>query len=273
MPSDSSRPTWNDVDNTAERATDYLDSVTGVEAIQDYKRRSHRLLHPSQGDCILDVGCGAGDDVLMLADQVRPEGEVVGLDSSKSLIAEARERTGETDGVSFVVGDAMKLPFEENTVDACRADRVFQHLTNPPGALAEMCRVTRPGGRVTATDPNWDTCVVTAPDVETEINQRISDRPWTNSRNPAVGHRLYALVNEAGLTNIEIDPVTIVIPDFRTANEVFYLADRLEMMQEADVLSADEAEQWLAGVRQADTDDLFFSSMTGCTVAGTVPSE
>lgn len=273
MPSDDSRPTWDDADGTAEQATDYLDSVTGVESIKDYKRRSHRLLYPSQGDCILDVGCGAGDDVLMLADQVRPGGEVVGLDNSEALIAEASERAGEAEGVSFVVGDAMQLPLKENSVDACRADRVFQHLAEPREALAEMCRVTRPGGYITASDPNWDTCVVTAPGLETEINQHITDRRWTNSRNPAVGHRLYALVQEAGLTNIEIDPVTIVITDFETANEVFYLADRIEMMQDADVLSADKAEQWLAGVRQADTDDLFFSSITGCTVAGTVPPE
>lgn len=273
MPTDDPRPEWDDVDSTAEQATDYLDHVIGVDAIQEYKRRSHRLLHPSQGDRILDVGCGAGDDVLMLAEQVRPDGEVIGLDKSESLITEARARAGETIGVRFGVGDVMQLAFAENDVNACRADRLFQHLANPRGALAEMHRVTRPGGRISVSDPNWDTCVVTAPGIEDEISRQVTNRRWTNSRNPAVGHRLYTLVREAGLTNIEIDPVTIVFTDFETADEVFYLIDRLEMMQTANALSTNEAEQWLAGIRQADTDNLFFSSITGCTVAGTVPQE
>lgn len=146
MPNDDARPEWDDVDSTAEQTTDYLDNVTGVDAIQEYKRRSHRLLHPSPGDRILDVGCGAGDDVLMLAEQVRPEGVVIGLDKSESLITEARACAGKTTGVRFEVGDVMQLAFAENDVDACRADRVFQHLADPRGALAEMHRVTRPGG-------------------------------------------------------------------------------------------------------------------------------
>lgn len=271
MSDDDSRPTWDDVDSTAERATDYLDSVTGIEAIQAYKRRSHRLLHPSRGDRILDVGCGTGDDALALAEHVGPAGEVVGIDRSQALIAEARERAGATAGVRFAVGDAMQLPFEDSEIDACRADRVIQHLDDPGGALAELCRVTKPGGRVAVSDPNWETCVVTAPGVDAEISRQVTDGRWANSRNPAVGHRLYGLVREAGLANVEIDPVTIVFTDFETANEVFYLADRLEMIQEAGVLSTDEADQWLDGVRRADRDDLFFSSMTGCTVAGTVP--
>ncbi|MDY6765506.1 MAG: methyltransferase domain-containing protein, partial [Halobacteria archaeon] len=252
-------------------AAKYLDSVTGIEAIQDYKRRSHRLLHPTQGDRILDVGCGMGDDVLTLAERVGPEGEVVGIDKSRSLIAEARERAGETNVASFQVGDAAQLPFADNEFDACRADRVFQHLDDPRGALTEMCRVTRPGGRITVSEPNWETCSVNASGVDPNITKEVTDARWVSSLNPAIGSRLYVLFREVGLTGVETDPLTVVFTDFETANEVLSLEERIERMQAAGVLSATRAEKWIAEMCRADRDEMFFCSITGFIVAGSVP--
>lgn len=267
------RPEWNNVDTDADEATAYLDTVTGLEGIQDYKRRSHQLLRPTQGDRILDAGCGMGDDVVMLSERVGPEGEVIGVDKSGSLIEEARERTGDTDTVCFRVDDVMQLSFEDRTFDGCRADRVLQHLHDPRGALTEMRRVTRPGGRLTVSDPDWDTCIVAMPDTDTEVTNAVTDSKWADSLNPTIGRRLYALIREVGLTDIDIDPVTIVLTDFEIANEVLYLEERLAMMREAGILSAEQANQWIENARRAGGDELLFCSLTGFTVGGTVPVE
>jgi len=47
----------------------------------------------------------------------------------------------------FDVGDAMNLPYDDGSLDACRAETLLQHLTDPHQAVHEMTRVTRPGGR------------------------------------------------------------------------------------------------------------------------------
>lgn len=266
------RPEWGDVDADADEATAYLDTVTGLEAIQEYKTRSHRLLHPKQGDCILDAGCGAGDDVRTLADRVAPDGKIIGIDKSKSLIEEARERAGEMDTLEFRVGDILQLPFEDGTFNACRADRVLQHLKDPEGALAEMRRVTRPDGRIAVDDPDWETCIVTAPDADPEVTEAVTDGKWADAVNPTTGRHLYLLARDVGLTDIEIDPTTIVLTDFEVANEVLYLEERLDMMQEAGVLSVEQADRWLETVHRAGRDKRLFCAITGFTVAGTVPT-
>jgi ubiquinone/menaquinone biosynthesis C-methylase UbiE len=265
------RPEWGDVDDDADRAAAYLDTVTGLEAMQEYKRRSYRLLRPETGDRILDAGCGTGEDVLLLADRVGPDGEVIGVDRSASLIERARARAGEVDAVDFGVGDVMRLPFEDGAFSSCRADRVFQHLDDPSGALAELRRVTRSGGRIGVSDPDWDTCIVAVPDADDGVTDAVTDGEWADALDPNTGRRLYGLFREVGLTDIDVDPVTVVLTDFEVVNEVLYLGDRLEAMQEVGVISAERAERWIGRVRRAGRDGLLFCSLTGFTVAGTVP--
>ena len=272
MPEDS-RPEWGDVDSAADEASAYLETVTGLDAIQEFKRRSHRLLRPRDGDRVLDVGCGIGDDVLALADRVGPDGTVVGVDKSGELIEEARSRAGDAATAQFRVGDATDLDIRDDTYDASRADRVLQHLETPREALSEMCRVTRPGGRLAVTDPDWGTLVVEAAGVDPEQTGSVTDTRWAVARQPTMGRRLYGLAQDAGLTDVTVDTGTVVLTTFPAAREVYNLEDRLGAMREAGAVSADAADEWLAGVREAAADDRLFAAMSGVTVAGTVPPD
>jgi SAM-dependent methyltransferase len=272
MPDESS-PEWGAVDDAADEAAAYLETVTGLEAIQAFKRRSHRLLRPESGDRILDVGCGVGDDVQALTTHVGPEGSVLGIDKSESLIEEARSRTDDSSIAEFRVGDAMDLDVPDDSVDACRADRMFQHLTDPGQALAEMCRVTRPGGRVAVTDVDWGTLVLDAAGVDPARTESVIDPRWSVARHPRIGRRLRGLVQDAGLTEMSIDAGTVVLTDFGLVKAVFNLEDRLAAMDDADELSAEAADDWLAGVRAAGADDRLFAAISGVTVAGTVSGD
>lgn len=271
MTADDRRPGWDNVDADADQAREYLDTVTGLDAIQDSKRRSYRLIRSEPGDRVLDAGCGTGDDALALGELVGAEGKVVGVDKSESLIEEAQARAAEVGTVVFQTGDIMQLPFADGTFDACRANRVFQHLPDPRSALAEMRRVTRPSGRIAVADPDWETCLVAAPDADPEVTEAATAGEWADTLNPRIGRQLYALAGAEGLTDIEVDPTTVVLTGFELANEVLYLEGRMEAMQRAGALSTTRADQWLEALRSASIDDRLFCSITGFTVAGTVP--
>ena len=74
------------------------------------------LLAPQPGDHLLDAGCGAGADVFALAALVGPTGQVVGVDRSAVMVAQARERAaGSGLPVDFRVGDITALDFPDNT--------------------------------------------------------------------------------------------------------------------------------------------------------------
>jgi ubiquinone/menaquinone biosynthesis C-methylase UbiE len=111
-----------------------------------------RLLVPLRGDeRALDVGCGAGALAYALAPLV---GEVIGIDASEDLVDVAREHA--PPGCTFVVGDAEALPFPYGDFDVVGCLRVLHHVRRPELVVAEIARVTRPGGTILLADQLGD---------------------------------------------------------------------------------------------------------------------
>ncbi|MBX9246309.1 methyltransferase domain-containing protein [Actinotalea ferrariae] len=98
------------------------------------------------GTRALDVGCGPGALTAELVRRLGPE-QVVAVDPSEPFVAAARQRFP---GVEVVQGVAEALPFADDVVDHAIAQLVVHFMTDPVRGLAEMARVTRPGGVVAA---------------------------------------------------------------------------------------------------------------------------
>ena len=125
------------------------------------------LLRLELGASVLDVGCGHGAVFERLAARIGAAGRIAGLDSSRTLLEEARRRCDHRSlGAELHEGDAHQLPFNDAVFDATRADRVLIFLHNPRVALVEMARVTRPGGRIVVTEADLGSAIVDAPDPE-----------------------------------------------------------------------------------------------------------
>lgn len=104
-------------------------------------------LDPARHDQrVLDVATGTGDLALALADGGARW--VVGLDFAPPMIAGAERKRHRRGDVAFVVGDAMRLPFADETFDACTISFGLRNLPSYADGLAEMARVVKPGGRL-----------------------------------------------------------------------------------------------------------------------------
>ena len=115
---------------------------------------AYLLAHLLAGMDLLDVGCGPASITADLAERVAP-GRVVALDAASGALEAARATLrdrGLSEQVEVTSGDVMALPFEDASFDVVHAHQVLQHLADPVGALAEMRRVTRPGGIVAVRD-------------------------------------------------------------------------------------------------------------------------
>jgi SAM-dependent methyltransferase len=97
----------------------------------------------------VDAGTGAGALALALAPLVR---EVVGVDLVPELLEEARRLAAGVPNLTFVEGDATQLPFEAFSFDLAATMRTLHHVRRPELVVAELVRVTRPGGMVLVID-------------------------------------------------------------------------------------------------------------------------
>src|SRR5438105_12847506 len=127
---------------TADRVAEHAGQQ--VEMVREQLRS---FLAPSGDERALDVGTGAGTLALALAPLVR---EVVGVDVVPELLERARRDAPAN--VTFVEGDATTLPFEPGSFDLSCSRRTLHHIARPELAVAELARVTAPGGRVFVDD-------------------------------------------------------------------------------------------------------------------------
>jgi arsenite methyltransferase len=109
---------------------------------------------PEIGTRLVDIGCGPGTYTLRLA-QRHPGLRAIGIDRSDRQLRRARARAGRAgaDNCRFQLGDALRLPLADGSVDAAVASRLLMVLSDPARALAEIHRILRPGGRCFIAEP------------------------------------------------------------------------------------------------------------------------
>ncbi len=99
---------------------------------------------------VLDLGCGAGLDSLIAAEQVGPQGKVLGLDFSGAMLARSRKAVEQaaSDNVVFLQASAEGLPIKDDTIDVALVNGIFNLNPAREAIFRELARVLRPGGTV-----------------------------------------------------------------------------------------------------------------------------
>ena len=159
-----------DFDQSASNA---LEAAYLTTDVKEQRANTLRALALERGQSVLDIGAGPGLLAWELANAVGPEGSVQGLDLSEPMLEMARRRCAQQPHVSFDLGDAGKLPYEDDRFDAVVSTQVFEYIADIPGALAGVARVLRPGGIVAILDTDYDSLVLHTEDPER--HQRILD--------------------------------------------------------------------------------------------------
>lgn len=247
---------------------DYLDRLAALPGIQRVRRTARAALDVRSGQRLLDAGCGAGEEARELARLVGPDGAVTAIDLSSDLVAAARRRD-EGSGVRYAVGDITALDFPDATFDSVRTERVLEHLADPDAAIAELIRVTVPGGRVCLIDTDWESFLADGMpgDVFSELQRLGRELNVIKS----AGRQLRGRLVRAGLTTVTAEPVAISICDRRTAETLHPFLNRALLGRIAQIPS-ELADPWFSALDGALGRNEFLAVLTIWVAVGVKPS-
>ena len=151
------------------------------------------------GETVLDLGSGAGADVLISARRVGPTGKAIGLDMTDEMLDLARANAAEAgvENAEFVKGYLEELPLDDESVDVVISNCVINLSGDKPRVILEAARVLRPGGRFAVSD------VIADPDMDEQT--RTDMAAWTGCIAGALTETEFrAALQRAGFGEIEI---------------------------------------------------------------------
>lgn len=128
------------------RRYDLMNRIMSAGQDQRWRQLVVELCTLPPGGRLLDVATGTGD-IAFMARRLRPDVRVVGLDLTFEMMAVGREKAPH-EPVTFVQGDALNLPFDDDTFDAACSGFMMRNVVDIARAFAEQRRVVRPGGKV-----------------------------------------------------------------------------------------------------------------------------
>ena len=210
---------------------------------------------------ILMLGCGTGVEVRILAGRSDFAGKAVGVDISPALIEAARRfavEDGVDKNVEFQVGDAHDLEYADDSFDVVIAHTLMSHLVNPLAVIREMARIVRPGCKIAIFDGDYAswTFGYSDPDFAKTMDETLIGFIVNN---PRVMRSIPGLLSQAGLTLEEAIPH--IITEVGTGSFFLGAAETYApLIAKADLLPADQVENWLTEQRKNNEERIFFAS-------------
>lgn len=137
------------VHHVFERIADDYDKMNSVISFNQHKKWRNDIMKRMSvkpNSRALDVCCGTGDWTIALAEAVGKDGSVTGLDFSEGMLASARPKVQGYPSINLIQGNAMELPFEDNSFDYVTIGFGLRNVPDYEQVLRELHRVLKPGG-------------------------------------------------------------------------------------------------------------------------------
>src|SRR5690606_18224255 len=163
----------------------------------------------NEGDTVLDLGSGAGNDVFVARSYVGDSGKVIGLDMTEAMIDKARENNSKLgfENVEFVLGEIESMPLENETVNVVLSNCVLNLVPDKKKSFEEIYRVIKPGGHFSISD------IVLSGELPEPIKK--AGEMYAGCVSGAIEKSEYIqLIKDAGFTNIKLEKdKKIPLPD------------------------------------------------------------
>ncbi|GLY94391.1 methyltransferase domain-containing protein [Actinoplanes sp. NBRC 103695] len=247
-----------------------LEAMSRHPEIERVRATAMAALDPQPGQHLLDAGCGGGEVARQLAARTGPTGSVTAVDYSAVHIEAARSRhDGST--VDYLRGDVADLDLFDASMDGVWCERVLQHVPDPDRTIAELARVTRPGGRICLIDTDWRSLAFDGMPAALAAAQIAHTLSTFTAAQRDMGRTLRSRLVRHGLGAISAVPVTLFFGTPSSAAVVLPMVNPA-VPAEADLWPAGTRDTWLAEAAAAGDRGDFLAVLTIWVVTGTVPT-
>lgn len=228
----------NKIWSTYIQSSEMLYRTRNLRFRNEYKEQYLKAMDLKDGMNILEIGCGPG----LLCHRLKewlPHSSITGLDMDESFIEYARAKSLEKSlDCVFIQGDATRLPFRDNSFDACTSHTVIEHVPTVP-FLAEQYRVCRPGGVVSvissrteaAINPeNWRSPTVEEQELWNRVNNAAKecDKNYKVAAYSCPVSDIPRYMEETGFINVSVDFIAVTsAPD----SAQYDIATRVEFIE------------------------------------------
>lgn len=141
---------------------DKMNSIISFQQHKKWRKLTMSKMDVQAGQNALDICCGTGDWTVSLAEEVGETGHVYGLDFSENMLQVAEEKVAQKQlsQVQLIHGNAMDLPFEDNSFDFVTVGFGLRNVPDYMQVLKEMYRVVRPGGMAVCLETSQPTAPI-----------------------------------------------------------------------------------------------------------------
>jgi ubiquinone/menaquinone biosynthesis C-methylase UbiE len=228
--------------------------------LEDLKKLSYQYFDAIEHGTIVDLGCGAGNDVIELAKLISQEVRVVGVDHDPRMVEQGKSASQNMHNVDFILSEASPLPFESDSVAGLRTERVIQHLKNPDKVIDEIRRILIKGHPFVIIETDWNSLAfyTSFTKVELAINKYLTE---TKINNGFAARKLVSYLQNAGFENITFDIYPFVIKSLADANEYFLIETILSEITYKGYITESESNDFYKTLESASDNGNFACSI------------
>jgi ubiquinone/menaquinone biosynthesis C-methylase UbiE len=235
------------------------------------------LLDATRASAVLDVGCGRGQHLQILARQVPESTCLVGIDSSEDSIEAAREATKGDPRYSFLVHDLVEgIPFEDGAFDRILCVNVVEAIMDKDALLREVRRVLSPSGRIVVSHFDWDSQLYDGVDkaLVRRVVHAFADwkQTWMADADGWMGRRLWPTFQRTGHFTGYVDAYVSTNTCFEPGHYGWERSQDFGSMVKRGMITADEYQRFIQSLGELASRNEYFYAITMFSYVGTLVS-
>jgi len=209
---------------------------------------------------VVDLGCGAGNDVIELAKLAGPQVKITGVDHDPVMVQKGKEQAKDLSNVDFILSEAWPLPFEDESIAGLRTERVIQHLQHPEKTIQDIHRILKSGHPLVIIETDWQSLsfYTEFTDVQRKLSAYLTDSKVNNG---FAARKLTSYLELSNFKEIKFEIHPFVVSTLEEANEYFWIEKMAKEASEKGFISESEYNAFYGALQQADNENYFACSI------------